>query len=70
MDEFEEDYSPIEWDETDMQVLAESRYYARMPADFGSFELFTQAPGGESESLPLDQFSDLVVDLGRILRTS
>lgn len=43
MDTFEEDLSPIDWDESDMQVLAELRFYARMPDEFGTFELVTPA---------------------------
>ncbi len=40
MDPFEE-FSPIEWDQADMQLLAESRHHARMPEVFGTFELFS-----------------------------
>jgi hypothetical protein len=48
MDVFE-DFSPIEWDQSDMEVLAEVRHYCRMPSDFGTFELFTAA--GEPDNL-------------------
>jgi hypothetical protein len=51
MDAFE-DFSPIDWDQSDMEVLAELRHYGRMPDDFGTFELVASAE--ETENLQLD----------------
>ena len=48
MDAFE-DFSPIDWDPSDMEILAELRHYGKMPDDFGTFELVATA--AETENL-------------------
>jgi hypothetical protein len=47
MDAFE-DFSPIDWDQSDMEILAEVRHYGRMPDDFGTFELVASAEEAEN----------------------
>ncbi len=66
MDPFEE-FSPIEWDQADMQLLAESRHHARMPAAFGTFELFSTIDC-ERQSLVASGGSGLVIVAGSVAK--
>jgi hypothetical protein len=58
MDAFE-DFSPIDWDQSDMEVLDELRHYGRMPADFGTFELFSAAEETDNGHIDAALLEDL-----------